>query len=424
MATTLFLTGSAFNLLARGTRSSSPGIASGFSLDDICDGFPSSRVRLASIAEDSYIKVDLQQVLNAGFETWPDTIPDSWTNVSAGSGTVTKETVNIHSGVNAVKLVCGSGLGNLAAIRQTLTVRSGEELTLKVWLKTMPGANGRAGVYNPRTGLYLTSTGSWTKTETSCLLQEGNLDWTENKITFTVESFAAIRSDTTPLVLFFAVADIISTRTVYVDDVELFPSANFLSVHGHNLEPLVTLRWSYSDNDGTYVLIKDLTPGDPTFWGLNTNKVRRRWHKFTVVGTPWTEAPAFGEIVLGQFQTLLEDAQHPSSGGWEWTRAQQQSRSITPTGDVYVRTRTDAPSRALKFPYTHTTEESFQQFREELLERSSYGEFPIVIVPNDDRPEVLFGRIPDDYTDRVGPGLTWHRSQLMIVESPFALSGL
>ena len=74
-------------------------------------------------------------------------------------------------------------------------------------------------------------------------------------------------------------------------------------------------------------------------------------------------------------------------------------------------------------PY-FTDDASFENFRDEILGRCDDGAYPLVIVPNDSKQDVIFGRIPSESRDRQTRLTTAHEYELQVDESPFGLDGL
>lgn len=75
------------------------------------------------------------KVTNGGFETWTViTMPDNWTPSVGGLTTVSRETVEVHGGIYAVKFAVDAS-NSVAKIQQTIANTSGDLLLVTFWAK-------------------------------------------------------------------------------------------------------------------------------------------------------------------------------------------------------------------------------------------------------------------------------------------------
>lgn len=422
-ATTKFLAGSAFNLMARGGPVYSSDEDSNYLRAQLYDNVPGQPFRWASIQTDGWVKKDLNHATNGDMETFIGNVPSGWTSLNFGGGATAKESINTHAGTGALACSVSATPGEGGAYI-AFTARSGEAWELKFYAESASGGGvARVRIYNAQTGHYLTAAGTWGKAVTDCQTEAGTGSYVAHKLAFTVEDYATCRADTVTLLLKIYCST--TGGAALFDDVEIYPGVSYVSVHGHNFEPCTAFAWSYSPNDSGYVTIDTLTAYQPSFYGTTT-LMYGRWLKFIQTGTPWAlSAPgSIGELVLGQYQTLLTDAQHPAVGAWECTYGRPQIRNKTVVGEEFPNNQTDHPQRTLRMPYFAKDDVSFAQFRQEVTRRCEDGAEPIVIVPNDSKADVIFGRIPVEWRDRQGYMTTAHEYELMVIESPFGLSGL
>ncbi len=431
-ATTKFLAGSAFNLMGRGlvyvSDEDENYLRAGLYDDD-----PAVPYRAADIREDGWIKVDLNQVRDpaddadvGGFEVFNGNFPKGWTPFTTGGGAL-GVALFPHSG--AMALSCGvSASGGSAGVAMEITARAGETLTLNTWMMSATGGGiARVRIQNKRTGKYLAK-GGWQVAPTDCQTETAPTAYVNHVKTFTVEGYDACQADEVTLALRLYTDT--TGGVVYFDDVYLYPGVNFFSMHGHNIEPRISVLWQYSATDtaveapAPYTLISSHTAKEPSFYGVTAATLYQRWIQFTFSGTPLAAPVSVGELVLGQTQTLLTDARHPALADWQWDYLRPQVRNKRQDGGERPFNLNDHPQRTLRLPYLQTSDASFEQFRQEVRRRCQDGAEPIVLVPDDSRPEVLFGRVPAEWTDRQSILRSVHATDLVVVESPFGLSGL
>lgn len=429
-ATTKFLAGAAFNLLGRG-RVYVADEDDDYLREGLFDDDPAVPYRAAQIRQDGWVKADLNLVqksdgTDAGtFESFTGNLPDGWSESSSGGGLISAETTDVHGGLKALKCAAPSNGSAGAAIN--MTVRSGESLQLDLWMKSKDGGVARVRIFNQQTGHYLTAKSQWQSAAADCQTESSTSAYVNHKQTFTVEDYDTCQADTVTLTL--RVYNSTPSAIALFDDVALYPGVNFFGFFAHNFEPLLTVLWQYSNNDAVgdspspYIAISSHAPRQPSFYGV-TDTIYRRWIQFTLSGTPYADAASIGELVLGQTQTLTTDARHPAVADWQWGFFRPQVRNRRLDGGERPFNLNDHPQRTLRLPYQQTSDASFGQFRQEITRRCQDGAEPIVIVPDDSKPDVIFGRIPGEWSDRQGSLLSVHATELVVTESPFGLSGL
>lgn len=419
-ATSLFLAGRAFNLMGRGTLYSSDQNAY-YPRENVANNDPSVPFKFGSIQADGWHKVDLNHVTNGDMETFTGSTPTGWTASNTGSGTTSQDTSvgGPHSGLAGLRCTTTPAGGSAGPI-VAFTARSGEEWRVGVWMFPVTGT-ARLRVYNATTGKYLTAAGAWTTVASDCAT-ETNPAYAEKKVDFTIEDYSTCRSDTVTLLVRCYVSGV--SQDALFDDVTAFPGVNFFSLHGHNIEANCALSWYYSDDDSAYTSVRRETPAQPSFYGVLSATAFHQWWKFEQSGTPYAAAGSWGELVLGQAQTLTTDAQHPAQNAWTWGATRPQVVNVTPTGRRYVSNRTMHRQRVLRMPYFQKSDASYTQFRDEIMGRCDDGAYPVVVVPDNSKGDVLFAQIPAESEDRQDALTTAHKTELMLMEMPFGLDGL
>ncbi len=375
------------------------------------DGFPGSPFKFNYAGTDDTYDIDLTRMLNGGMENWAvPSVPDDWTDVSNGTGMLREETGVKHGGAKCLELE-GNGGGNEAIAQQDKTVLSGWRMTVEAWLR----GNGSNPIYAflrcLETNELLESDGTWGssgafKTQTAA-------SWSQGKVTFTVPAFSTTHRHTVTLRLRIYT----TTGISYADDVALWPSVKFASVHGHNLGSNIMLR-IMSDDNAAYsspVNRGSMTIARPSFYNRIGSTIDERYWRFLAEGTNF-EPIKYGELVLGQALTLT-----PSMRSETVTERQPRTATTGSSGQMSVVNLTEDPSREFDLDFLCLSESQKDEIRDELLLRSGYGKDPLIVVPDTDDEIVIYGRYGGaqwDYS-RVGP--TIKRTKVRIVEDPFSV---
>lgn len=399
MPETLLLAGSAFNLLARAVAApTATNENAQLPVSNIKDGDPGNAFRFNALAADLETTHDLNVVVNAAHTTHSSGVPTGFTNVSTGTGTVAQETTLVRSG-NATRLNGGATPGTFGgAIRQSVTARSGESFRVDYWARGASAAEAmRLRVFNPRTQKYYSVGTGWTATPTDYHSNQPGTTYTNYTATVPVEGFAIVTEDTCPLELTWYT---LSNGNIYLDDSAGFAGWNCVAVFGHNLhlEPALVPLARRSDDGTTYTTELTLTMRRGRFYAVTPSKalVYRRFFRYRLSGTPAATKPQTGELVVGQVVTLSRAPRHPNSAGWTFREILPQVRNETVKGNELVYPETQDPREEAVIPFRHLTEAQIQELREELFLRTAHGKHPAVIIPDDTKPRVLFGRIRNE----------------------------
>jgi hypothetical protein len=407
MASCRVLAGQYLNWLGRALSVTVSNEDSVFTKGGMYDGRPSQFFRFGSAAADRTVTADLQLLANGDFETGTLT---SWTEVLTGTGSSGVESVNVHGGAKALKV--NGGAAGTGMRYQDVTVRAGETLTAGVWLRGDGTRTVYARILNLQTGKYLTSGGAWSTV--AAWASRTTASYADTSLTFTVEPMSTVLQPTCTL-RFQVIAD--GNGDVYADDVALYPGAlDWLSIHGHNLDPSIVLTLEWSDDNSAWTSAGTATIAQPTFYLRLSSGLSHRYWRVKATGTN-TAAIYYGELVLGQSLALATQPRHPSLSAWKLREEQPQVRSETLVGVPWVHNLTTEAVRTRVLPFRDIADASLQEARDEIYRRCGYGKHPIVLCPDDSKPEVIFGHVVPS-REQSSFQATAHDRDLTVVEEP------
>ncbi|MHA1952262.1 MAG: hypothetical protein ACW987_20690, partial [Candidatus Thorarchaeota archaeon] len=220
----------------------------------------------------------MNRVLNGGFENWTSGTPDDWTDDSNGTGAISQESVLHH----ALKLD-GAGANNEARAYEDVTMLSGWTAYVTIYIRGDDASPTTCKIQCLETGEYLQSNGTWTSTPTNFHSQSA-ASYAEGATTFTVPAFSETMRHTVTLRMLGENV----TGVGYLDDVYLWPSVTFASVHGHNLGSNITVKVQ-SDSDSAYGSVTTratMTTTRPSFYAATTTlDPEERYWRFLFDGT-------------------------------------------------------------------------------------------------------------------------------------------
>jgi hypothetical protein len=376
-------------------------------------GRPSEPFGFNAIAADDTITADLNRVLNWDFE---DQLVN-WTTVATGAGNVSVAgTTIVFSGTYSLRLIVVTSGAETLYVYQDIVVRAGQRNTLSLQLRG-------DGTHTARVRLQCLETGNW--------LQSGGASWgaaanvftrtaaTFNKetVSFTTESFATTLSDLITLRVQIMATPSGGTGDVFADEVELFPSWDLLSIHGHNIRPTVApqLRSSTDNFSASDDLVSALTVDQSTFYHHESAApIDRRYARLKLVGTNLAKT-RIGELVLGQALQITRTHDH----GSELTYLEDEIVSESRSHDVWPYSLSDQPRRTYQANWgPGLVTANWTQLRDELYRRSRGRLRPLVLVPDTSRPEVLHCRIDPSHRARRRFASLWSTG-MIFTESPF-----
>lgn len=419
------LAGRKLNVLERGivTSSSEDPL---FPRPLIYDGRPSRPFRFSKGDANDHVTVDTCLTLDPGFESWLDiNTPEKWTKVLTGGASVTRNSIVPDTGTYCCQLASPAINPGTAIVMQTIQVRAGETFYPVARAKAAPGGTFLY-LYcrNRQTGRWLTTAGAWSATEQPWFSISLTTSYqTAASSARTVEGMDVCMTDLVDLELSARVVgggggDI----EVYLDNYRLLPEIDFLSLHGHNIDASISVELR-SSNDPTFAsstLRATLTKRVPAFYGILGSPVTSDQHwRVLFSGTNLTPI-SLGELVLGKALTL---ARRPDYG-WEIKQIDPDVATETPTGEVYSYPQAKWARRVLGMQYKFFSSAEMEEQLREVFQRCRGRRHPLVIVPDDTRPEVLHGRIDRSWAAKRRLVNVYDDTSLVVSESPFEVATL
>lgn len=390
------------------------------------DRDPGLAFRFGSVAAGLAITADLNILPGGDMETdaGAGLPPAPWSEVLTGTGDITRgtgagEMDSTGGGAAGMKLTVGAGSGSAEGYQERYC-RAGERIVIKARAKDAGAGQIKARLRNKRTGKWATSGGGWSSS-VSDIAASDTTTWHDllgaGGFEIIVEDFNTCQADRVLLRLSF-VNDTINTSK-FVDNVAWWPSTGLFSAHGHSIPPEIGVEWRVSTDNfaGSNILVATLTPYQSTFYGDSSAVLRaERYQRLLLPGTPFDPAPPhLGEWILTQ-PTIA--SRNPNFGFVE-TRSLEQIRSEGPAGKMRVTPLADKTRRALTFPVSLRSATDYAQFRDQLMERSQHGRWPVLVVSEADDPRAaLYGSVPPEYA-HTRTFLNIRDTDLKIVEAPF-----
>jgi len=379
--------GQYLNLLARGTVTVDTSEDSLFTAANLYDGLASKPFRFSSSTSDSVITCDLNMMSNGGFETGNTS---GWTaNVSStATNLVAVTSANPNAGTYSLVLTYATAsTSDYCGAYQDRTFPTGERVNLTIALSG--NTTTRLRVQCVETGGYLSTDATWGTTSAYAVVNPST-SYVTTTLTFTTPETTDARRATVTL-RFQPIMVGATTAVGYADDIYVHPSANFLGVFGHDLGPIAP-KWLAS-TDGVVATaastVATMTPAARSFYSYTTTPVDYRYLHLLLSGVPH-EAPWFGEVVAAQVETV---GQRPL-WGYETADSLSQARATTVDGGVaHVFQLADDARRSIKFSWTFGDASGWTQFHQDVLRRSEYGRWPVVVVPFTSESDVIYGHI-------------------------------
>lgn len=164
-------------------------------------------------------------------------------------------------------------------------------------------------------------------------------------------------------------------------------SATFCSVHFHNIDSGITAIELRSGSSGA-TLVATMTKDTPSFYATFSSETNQHW-RLKFVGTNSSKI-YIGKWVLGEHKTLTRAQEYD----WEVRYIMEQMR-IDPA--LPPKNMTKFARRALDLSFSSRTvaqrDELLAMFRD-----SAWGAEPLVAVPDDTKPLVVYGRIAGEWS--------------------------
>ncbi|MHA2337483.1 MAG: hypothetical protein ACXACX_09275 [Candidatus Hodarchaeales archaeon] len=375
MSNVLIIPGQNFNILDRtiSISSSNPGL--GFEEESVANYWPSHVFKFADVGTDDYIRADLSQLENGNLEEWnPDDVTPTGFETS---GTIAKESTIVDEGDYSAKIAADG------YIKKVIWVLAGWEMTIVAALYGEVGYAMSAYVRNLFTGKYLNSSGNWVAS--AAWTTRTVASWNDESLSFTVESYSVNgQNHLVPLEIKFEHAT--GGTFGYVDDVALWPHYNFISIHGHNIPPLVVPKVNSDDNSSySSVTRRDsftAPVNQPSFYEKLSAMVTERYVELLLDGTTLQDQIYIGDWVLAQYDQLDHEMRLD-------TEAVKLHRLQNRGSPNFPAARSDREHvEDLVFRY-HTTIQAERVKIFEIYDRCRSGVDPVILVPHDNENLVM-----------------------------------
>ncbi len=417
------LAGQKHNVLERGTVTVSSSNAL-YPPSWLWDGRPSNDCRFAAAGLNDHITVDTCLTQDPGFESWLDfTTPEKWTPTTTGGAAVERAPVPApDSGTYACKLSSPAINPGNAQVEQVREARAGETLYALARARTdfPPGEFIHLYCQNQKTKRWLQPGAVWAASELPFLSQALGSTYQTLAAPIVVEGMDVCLTDLVPLRFIAKYEGQAYDGGVLIDNFQVLPAIDLASIHGHNLDASIAVELR-STNDpawATSTLRATLATRVPAFYGLLGSPVwTDRYWRVLFAGT--NLAPIeIGECVLGLSRALTRRPNY----GHELKDLYPDVATETPAGELYVAPLSRWPRRVWASQFRFDSEASAQEQLREVYRRCQGRRFPLVVVPDDAKPEVLLGRIDRSWKARRVLLNVYDATDLIVTESPFAVA--
>lgn len=414
------LSGDGYNVLATGESVSvSPSADSLFPAANVKDGRPDSALRFGTTSTDTTVTVDGNRLRNGTLDTWVGGVPQNWALV-AGTTRVTQATSSgeVRSG-SAAKI---SGEGAAGAIRADTTARSDESLVLDAWARVnVPTMLAIVIIQNRLTGRWLDTTSTWTDTFTFCATTDST-DYVNIRQSFDVEGWdeCGERDGVTLRVTLLSAASTAADYALF-DDVTIYPTVDFASIHGHNIfgNSTVRLRSSNDNFASTSGATNRATfsVGHPAFYAVLSSAVGERYWQVQITppaSVDQDETTWIGEVVIGKARELSRQFNYGST----LDLVQDVIGSRTISGSQHAFRINQRARRVLGMTFDYFTSGEYLEGRR-AWERAAGNVNPVVIVPSTCEDVVLHGKLEATFGTTRSLEQHYTDARVIVTEDPF-----
>lgn len=375
------------------------------------DGRPSKKFRFLTNDFDSDVVVDGDMLHRGDFEV---STLSGWTDESVG-GSIAETTVGaeVQAGTKALKATGVVGVGLEGAATREIQVRSGQRLTIIAWIRGAT-ATGRVEVSCVQTGKYLTSGAVW---------QVSPVDvFTHATSTYTLKTLA-FRMETIDLCQ--GMPEVTLRIKCYVtneagsatfDSLAVFPTVNLLGVFWHDIPPGISPVLASSPDNSAWTTEATLTPLRPTFYGYLSTPSANRYHRLRSQGNK-RDAVSYGEVVLGYGEAMTRRPNLNSS--FEQSYMQPLEEVVAGGGDVWAMTIGAELRRTFAMPFHFNNQTVMDEARREVFQRSQGSRWPLVIIPDSTKADVIHGRIDRSWKVARTFVSYYTDNDLTVAEDPF-----
>jgi hypothetical protein len=370
-----------------------------------------------------YISADLDRadsagIRDGGFEA-ATLAAGGWTATQNGASNLASIDATKHnSGSQSAKLhVPTAGVGAYAQVTKVFAnVPSSSRQVVSVAQLGDGTVYSRARLFCPDTNQYLKSDGTWNAAGAAAAdfaTAKTTPAWTVTTLPFTMPSFLASGRPLLSLWLIAIATEPTNTGDAWVDDFRVWPSADFLAFHGHNLGP-VTVGW-YGSATGAFVgeqttVNAAITAYENHFYDREVTPCDLRYQRIIFTGTN-DAAIQIGSMTLSKAYTLAQKTDAP---GYQTDRALTQTRAGN--AGLVVIPQEQVARRRLTMPVKWHAQADRIEFLMEVVERSEYGRWPLWVVPLSTETDVLFGRIAAVLSDQRTYLPIWKAAQAVVVD--------
>lgn len=419
MVNVLVATGQQLNLVTRALATSSGRITVStadtvFVPSYLGDGLSEIAFRFGSLGSSDYIIVNGDVLSNGLMEiaaTSGSGAPQSW---QQSAGTIAQSSAFAFGGTFSMAISAGG------VAYQDITANAGERFTIQGALQGDTVNSARAQLQNLLDLTYLTSSGGWQAAQ-AYFFTSAATSFATRSVIATVAAYATtMLYDTVPLRL--TLNESASSATVYADWFSYFPSVSLATLHGFtNIDPSIAVKLisSASSGMGSATTESTLTAYRPSFFYAPAAPIDKQYLQVIFSGQNSTQSGAIygGELVFCQPITMQRVYDPAKSMEFKAT----QSRSQTVFGSQRVIALSSQASRQVVLPYRFTTLAEYQDQRDNVLRRSNFGGWPLVVVPSSTDPEIcILGLVEEHWVAIEGPKVNyWEGSKLTITERGF-----
>lgn len=176
------------------------------------------------------------------------------------------------------------------------------------------------------------------------------------------------------------------TGAAYADQIAVWPDTDFASLHNYsNIPEAVSVLAQSSADDSAYSTIGTFTARHYRNYVYFPGATSRRYWKFLISGECYF-APKVGQPVLGQAFVFDQ----PVNRGQSMVRTMPMGGVASESLALPV-ALADAPRLQAHLSWLEHTN-GLRRVADSLVAASRYGVEPVVIVPDADKPEIVYGR--------------------------------
>lgn len=420
------------NLLGRGVTSMDPAAHIHFPVGHLHEGRPIQPARFGSNAIAPKVTVDTDELHSLGdFEAWVSGLPVGFTAQLVGDGTVTQNTNATHKtkGTSSVALFTDGDVVDLASvISDPIEVPAGEAYRVRVRLKSDGTRPVHMGVQNPKTGCFVQPNGTWAPggAPTAVVSHTGSSFSTHaaTDFDFVVQGFEECNGPSATLSIWIWTEGVNAVPyTAYADELELIPGSDGIFVFGHNIDsPQSSIVAEGADSTNFVVnhvtLAAAVIPRQPAFYALWNRSFSRYLRAYPVSNNPTRGPVYYGEFYFAQTRAFLKNM---NRDGYELRRVPTHDRAEMESGDVSLLARADQQPQALAARFDHYSHAQMEDARDLIWGMSEDGVIPVVIIPDDARPDVIMGILDSPHKYRRVFRERYKETDLVVRGLPFPI---